>query len=333
MGPRELLKRLSLLIAFLGGLTLFPFDYSLAHSPVHSSAALLTTGAPIFLPLVRRPCGVVEVLCALKTYRYWITFSPPRPFNPNTSTYPTSQQIQTALQQLYNDGWRGLVTYSLDGTLEDVPRIAKQIGFLYVIAGLFWFDDAQRVREHAAALQQVPWIDAFVVGNEGLQFQRYSRAALEQEINTLRTATNRPIATTEPFNQYLADPSLLNLGDWVFPTIHPWFANIRSIPEAVQFVQTSWQTLQSQTAKEVVVKEAWWPTGGGDPAATESRQTEFFQQLAATKVPFIWGEAFDQYWKFETPSLDPGPHWGFHSEYSVPKQIIDSLRSIYTAPY
>jgi hypothetical protein len=127
MGPREQLKRLSLLIALFGGLTLFPFDYSLAHSPVLSSATSLTTGAPIFLPSVRRPCGAVEVLCALKTYRYWIIFSPPRPFNPNTSTYPTPQQIQIALQQLYNEGWRGLVTYSLDGTLEDVPRIAKQI--------------------------------------------------------------------------------------------------------------------------------------------------------------------------------------------------------------
>jgi exo-beta-1,3-glucanase (GH17 family) len=269
----------------------------------------------------------------MKTYRHWITFSPPRPFNPNTSTYPTQPQIQTALQQLYNEGWRGLVTYSLDGTLDNVPRIAKQIGFFYVIAGLFWFDDAQLVREHAAALQQVPWIDAYVVGNEGLQFQRYSRPALEQEINTLRTATNRPVATTEPLNQYIADPSLLNVGDWVFPTIHPWYANISSIPDATQYVQTNCQALQSKTTKDVLVKEAWWPTGGGDSNATESNQTEFFQQLAATDVKFIWGEAFDQYWKNEALANDPGPHWGLHSDYGVPKQIIDALRTIYTAPY
>jgi hypothetical protein len=47
------------------------------------------------------------------------------------------------LQRLFNEGWRGLVTYSMDGTLREVPRIAKEVGFTKVIAGLFWFNNAQ----------------------------------------------------------------------------------------------------------------------------------------------------------------------------------------------
>jgi exo-beta-1,3-glucanase (GH17 family) len=200
---------------------------------------------------------------------------------------------------LYSEGWRGIVTYSMDGTLRQVPRIAKKMGFTQVIAGLFWFDDDQLGRERAAALEEVRRIDGFVLGNEGLEFDRYSRQKLESELTALRADTGHPVTTTETMNQYRNDPSLLMLGDWVFPNIHPWFANIRSIPEAVEFVVHEYEALQTAVpGRTIVVKEAWWPTES-EPAATEANQVAFFEQLAETCVMFIWGEAFDQFWKVE----------------------------------
>lgn len=296
---------------------------------------LQTVAGPptVFLPFLSQSCNPNEIHCALQTYRYWITFAPPRPFNPNTATYPSQEQLRDTLEQLYAEGWRGLVTYSMDGVLANVPRLAKETGFTFVIAGLFWFDDQQLARERDAAIQQAAWIDAFVLGNEGLQFQRYNRTALEQEIVALKTATGSPVATTEPIGQYLADSTLLEVGDWVFPTIHPWYANIRTIPDAVSYVKSNVQTLHAQTSKVVVVKEAWWPTGGGDPAASENNQNEFFRQLSLTGVRFIWGEAYDQYWKVESPPLDPGPHWGFHTDYGMEKSIINALKNIYSEKY
>src|SRR5262249_33594930 len=112
------------------------------------------------LPTTCAPMGPLPD--ALRSCRNWITFAPPAPFNPNTSTSPSDAQLQTALQQLVSEGWRGLVTYSLDGTLADVPRIAKQVGFTMVIAGLFWSDSAQLFREKLAARAQVNFIDGFV---------------------------------------------------------------------------------------------------------------------------------------------------------------------------
>src|SRR3954452_8857125 len=79
--------------------------------------------------------------------RDWITFSPPRPFDPTHAVDPTVAQLRASLQQLHDEGWRGLVTYSLDGTLRAVPQLAKEVGFTRVVAGLFWFDDAQLARE------------------------------------------------------------------------------------------------------------------------------------------------------------------------------------------
>jgi len=273
---------------------------------------------------------------ALLSCRNWISFSPPSPFNPNQNIFPDDGQLNAALTRLFQAGWRGLVTFSLDGTLGDVPRIAKQVGFSEVIAGLFWFDEAQLAREKAAAIAAVQFIDGFVLGNEGLQFGRYTRQRLETEIASLRASTGRPATTNEPFNQYQSDPTLLNVGDWAFPNIHPWLQGIRSVPEAVSFVQTTYQNLQSLTpSRTIVVKESWWPTAvdppANEPAATESNQTAFFKELAATKITFVWGEAYDQFWK--TAEGSQGPHWGFHKSDMTAKDIISALQSVYIGSY
>ena len=289
---------------------------------------------PPFTPACAPTGGLPE---ALTTCRNWITFAPPRPFDPTRSVYPNESQLRDALTRLYREGWRGLVTYSLDGTLSTIPRIAKETGFTQVVAGLFWFDEAQRGRERAAALQQLAFIDGFVLGNEGLQEGRYTRARLETEITALRADTNRPVTTTEPLNQYVADPALLLVGDWAFPNIQPWGqtgAEIKSVPDAARFVQDQYRALQAAApGRTVVIKEAWWPAGGSDPAATEANQTAFFQQLAAAPdVKFVFGEAYDQFWK-ATSARPYEAHFGLHTDRAAAKNAILALQSLYTGPY
>lgn len=276
------------------------------------------------------PCGSLPA--ALLACRNWITFAPPRPFNPDLGAFPTEAELRASLAPLYAEGWRGLVTFSLDGSLSQVPRIAKEVGFTMVIAGLFWFDDAQLARERTAALEQLSWIDGFVLGNEGLQFRRYTRASLQAQMAGLRAATGLAVTTCETLSQYLLDPSLLTLGDWVCLNTHPWLANIRTIPEAVEYVQRWYRAFQTAApGRAVVVNETWWPTGGGDFTASEASQVEFFRRLAGTEVRFVWGEAFDQYWKMaEGPQ---GPFWGYHTDNAIPKRIIRDLQTAYTSAY
>lgn len=270
---------------------------------------------------------------AFLSCRNWITFAPPRPFDPTEGVFPTEAELRAAIARLHEEGWRGLVTYSLDGTLRAVPRIAKDVGFRAVVAGLFWYDDAQLARERAAALAELSSIDGYVLGNEGLQQGRYTRQRLAAELARLKCETGRPVATSETFAQYQGDPTLLTLGDWVFPNLQPWFdPALRTPAEAVAAVQGQYRALQAAAppGRVVVVKEAWWPTAG-DPAATEANQTEFFRLLGATHVRFIFGEAYDQFWKREP--LGQGPHWGLHTDTGAPKQIIHALQSLYTGPY
>jgi exo-beta-1,3-glucanase (GH17 family) len=269
---------------------------------------------------------------ALLKCRNWVTFAPPRPYNPAQNVFPTQAELRASLKQLYQEGWRGLVTYTMDGTLKHIPRLAKEVGFSKVIAGLFWYDAAQLARERKAAHEQLDWIDGFVLGNEGLQFGRYTRSQLETELKRLKAETHRPVATTEPSGPYFQDPTLLTLGDWVFPNIHPWFANIRDIPQAVQFTVSQYQALQKLAPERpIIIKESWWPTGGGDPAANDANQVAFFQQLAKTPLKFIFGEAYDEEWKTDEGSQ--GPHWGYHTADRKPKPAIAALRPIYTRNY
>ncbi len=195
------------------------------------------------------------VPAALLECRSWIAFAPPRPFNPVSGVPASELLLRESLQQLVREGWRGLVTYSLDSLqgLEKIPRIAKEVGFTSVVCGLFWYDTVQLRREWAAALRETTHIDGYVLGNE-------ARAP----------------------------------------------------------------------GRTIVVKECWWPTAG-DAGASETNQTAFFRQLSTTTVRFVWGEAYDQYWK--TAEGPFGPHWGLHTDAATPKALIEALKARYTGPY
>jgi exo-beta-1,3-glucanase (GH17 family) len=265
----------------------------------------------------------------------WIAFAPPYPFNPNTGTFPSEDDLRVSLRQLFAEGWRGLVTYSLDGTLREVPRIAKEVGFEQVVAGVYWHDPDQLGKERTAVLEERSFIDGIVVGNEGLLGGRYSFAQLELEVGSLGAQTGLPVTTSEPPCKYInpscgVEPGLLNLGDFLFPNVQPWCGGITDPIAAAQYVAAQVAALQAAAPDRViVVKEAWWPTGGGHPAATEENQVIFFQNLVARQVPLVWGEAYDQYWKIDACPGNPGPHWGLHTSDGVPKLIIQALKPIF----
>jgi exo-beta-1,3-glucanase (GH17 family) len=278
------------------------------------------------------PCQAGETLLdSLTTCRNWITFAPPSPFNPHTNTYPSEEQLKRALQTLFNDGWRGLITYSMEGNLKDVPRLAKQIGFKRVIAGIYWYNQASLTSERQAALNAPQdSIDGFLLGNEGLQEKRYTFDALKNEIAKLKHDTGKPVVTSESYSKYVEVAELINTGDWVFPNIHPWFANLKSIPLATQYVQDTYNKLKKAAPnRTIVIKETWWPTDS-DPSATEAVQAKFFQELAAKgkNLKFVFGEAYDQSWK---PGAES--HFGLYTTTDQPKLTIINLKNTYSGNY
>src|SRR5262249_13079921 len=140
------------------------------------------------------------------------------PYNPN----PSDQQFTADLTALYQEGWRGLVTYTLLGTYADIPRIAKSLGFSYVIAGIYYPTNSTEVAA-ASSPGVLPYANGFVVGNDGLQDGRYTYSELTSAIVQVQQATGKPVTTSEPGGQYYTgspySQQLLALGDWLFPNI------------------------------------------------------------------------------------------------------------------
>lgn len=248
----------------------------------------------------------------------WIAYAPTN-FDPTVNRYPSEESLKQDLTLLYNYGFRGVVTYGAQSTLADIPRIAKDVGFEGVIMGI-WDIDSQE--EIANASLVVEYVDGYCVGNEGLN-ARYSLEDLNQVIASLKGSTGKPVTTTEQIFDYYND-KVLNIGDWIFPNIHPFLSEVKEPKKAVQWIGKHYNLLRKHSGPDRIIlfKEVGWPTSG-EPQATESNQKRFFLNIQKTDIPFVYFEAFDQRWKND---LSVEPHWGLFNSRRSPKRFISSIK-------
>ena len=273
----------------------------------------LTTPTPTFEDKMRMLQEKLSSLC-------WVAYSPSH-FDPDKGVYPAKMDIQEDLRALYNAGFRGLVTYGADPVLEHVPRLARESGFEGVIMGVWSPTNAEEIANTKTAKD---YVDGYSVGNEGLFFGRYDFNALKAAMDDVRAATHKPVATAEVLSSYFGDAKLRDLGDWVFPTAHPYWNGAKSPQPAVNWTQqqfTALSGLYTSTHKLIVFKEVGLPTAG-DPQVSESGQAEYYRLLRKTNVKFFYFEAFDQPWKTSQPVE---PHWGLFKSDRSPKPVVNNV--------
>ena len=239
----------------------------------------------------------------------WVDYAPTN-FNPDEGLMPSTESIAEDLRTLYEVGFRGIVTYEAGGVFAEIPRLAREAGFEGVLMGLWTPGDEA---EAQAAVNAAPYVDGYVVGNEGLSFDRYEFPVLEKAINDLRQKTGKPVTTTEVLSLY-NDENLLRLGDWLFPNAHPYWQSITDPIAAVNWTVSIYDSLlQKAPPGGIVLKEVGLPTAG-DQKASEYQQAEYYARLRDKHVRFMYFEAFDQPWKTED---GVGAHWGlFNSDRS-----------------
>ena len=77
--------------------------------------------------------SAASVLAAITTARSWITYAPST-VQGDTSypCAPSAAQIEQDLLQLYDEGWRNLVTYNLLGNYAQIPQIAKHVAVVHL---------------------------------------------------------------------------------------------------------------------------------------------------------------------------------------------------------
>lgn len=283
------------------------------------------------------PAQAEETLADLFAGLDWVSFAPTH-FDPMTGTYPEEMSLREDLQVLCRLGFHGIITYDAWLTLRHIPRLAREACFRGVIMGIWCLSrvdpgcSRERIEaEFRNAVEASPFVDGYAVGNEGLN-QRYTRAELEDTVARLKAATGKPVTTSEQIDDYMADQSLLALGDFILPIVHPFWHEVRSPQSAAQWTADQYERLkallvqQGLREKPVFFKEVGLPTAGCTECSEEN-QAAYYRWLGRLRsnrlILFAYFEAYDQPWKTWHPVE---PHWGLLRSDRSPKKFLQGPR-------
>lgn len=285
--------------------------------------------------------GQPDVLTFLQTSRAWINYIPTAPFDFQIGQEPvTEDHLRADLEFLYDTGFRGLVTNAVTYGLESAPRIAKEVGFEYVIAKLWWPDEEILEVEKANLAQEIAYVDAIVIGNEPIH-KAYLRgvppddalARLKLEITLMKTLYDVPVTTGLHREEWMLYPELATeIGDFTFPNLQPWWGLIRNDGELAARWVIDVYTLMTTTPgmppdRVVVAQEACYPSATLEPdrypGATEAEQLRFYEILIESGIPFVYGFSFDQ--TFAEASSPPGGFGGLWRGDATAKPAVDIL--------
>ena len=250
----------------------------------------------------------------------WVAYFPTNA-NPVTGLDPERVSVQADLALLRKAGFTGLLTYGSSGMIgRELPALAQAAGFRGMIVGVW---DPKSAQEMVVAKEagKNPIVSGYCVGNEGLG-QRYNIKELSAAMQELRDATSKPTTTAEQLDDY-SDPEMQQLGDWIFPTVHPYFHHQLDPEDAVDWTVRAYVRLKRKSGRFVWFKEVGLPTAGSKTEnLSEANQNLYYAALAKTEVRFVYFEAFDLPWKNHPPVE---PHWGiFHADRS-PKVLGQRL--------
>jgi exo-beta-1,3-glucanase (GH17 family) len=259
----------------------------------------------------------------------WVAFSPTH-YQPDYGRMPGMDNLRADLRLLRKAGFSGLVTYTAKGILgEKLPQIAREEGFSHLIVGIWNPLDPEEL-QRAEAASKIEITKGFVMGNEGLYPKddhpaRYTICQLKERMNGLRRMTGKPVTTSEDSSAYERDRELAEIGDWIFPNAHPYWAGYSDPRQAFEWTRQFFRSLARAHTLPVVLKEVGLPTFSGPQGMDgEGAQAEYYRLLgspsssADKRIDFVYFEAFDQSWKKGAVENS----WGLFRADGTPKKAV-----------
>ena len=251
----------------------------------------------------------------------------------NIANFPTEKEVLDDLT-LINERANAVRTYSVEGVLGDIPRLAAQTE-LEVSVGIWLSSDVTRNQHELKRLAQIAptfnsKVKSIVVGNEVLLRQELTAIEIINHIQQVRRIVkNIPITVAETWDIWLKNPELAQHVDFITAHVLPYWEGI-SVYDAPEYVMSRYQELQRTfPGKPIIIGEVGWPSAGRqfrDAVPSQFNQTHFlrnFLELAhAEQVQYFAMEAFDQPWK--TQEGEVGRYWGIYDASRQPKQVFES---------
>ncbi|AZE59723.1 MULTISPECIES: glycosyltransferase [Pseudomonas fluorescens group] len=237
---------------------------------------------------------------------------------PQKNQFPTDEQMRQdlAIMSKLTDNIR---TYSVDGTLGDIPKLAEEFG-LRVTLGIWISPDLERnEREIQRAIEIANTsrsVVRLVVGNEALFRKEITPEALIVLLDRVRAAVKVPVTTSEQWHIWEKNPQLAKHVDLIAAHILPFWEYI-PMDKAGQYVIDRAKDLKKAFPKKpLLLSEVGWPSNGRMRGGNESSPADqaiylrtLVNKLNRQGYNYFVIEAFDQPWKVSDEG-SAGAYWG-----------------------
>ena len=240
---------------------------------------------------------------------------------PQKDQYPTDDEMRRDLE-IISKLTDNIRTYSVDGTLGDIPKLAEEFG-LRVTIGIWISPDLERnEREIQKAIELANnsrSVVRVVVGNEALFREEITPEDLIVLLDRVRAAVKVPVTTSEQWHIWEKYPQLAKHVDLIAAHILPYWEFI-PVDKAGEFVLDRARDLKKLFPKKpLLLSEVGWPSNGrmrGGADASPADQAIYLRNLVNTLnrrgYNYFVIEAFDQPWKASDEG-SVGAYWGVYN--------------------
>ncbi|MBF0179199.1 MAG: glycosyltransferase [Magnetococcales bacterium] len=249
--------------------------------------------------------------------------------DPQKNIHPTVEQIDADLALLAGKTY-AVRSYTVEGVLAEIPRLAHKHGINVMVGG--WID-TDEARNNAEIERLIKTVNAnaqnvvrVIVGNESLLHDRIPIEKLMKYLDRVREAVNAPVSTAEPWHIWLKHPELLKHVDFITVHMLPYWEGIEQ-EKAVDYILYRMHELkEAYPNKPIIIGEVGWPSEGRTRMNAKTglaEQATFLRRFLARaikeKYVYYVIEAFDQPWKSNSLERGVGSYWGVYNADREPK--------------
>lgn len=314
---------------------------------MRAHAGYVDTGTPPHLDMLNRFNLLIFIAVAVATIGIWAYLNQPQeqppwpqivkgfsfsPFRAHQDAIkhilPSEQEIEADLALLAGKT-HAVRTYSTEGTLAAVPRLAKKYNINVTVGA--WIDaDLERNEREIAKLIEITNANRnvvrVIVGNEVLLHNYIPVEKLIEYLERVRHAVKVPVSTADTWYVWYSHMELEAHVDYIAAHLLPYWEK-QPVEKAVSFARDKVELLETlYPDKPVIIGEVGWPSNGrtrGAAVASQSNQAMFLRQfleLAAEEdYTYYIMEAFDQPWKRGSTEGAIGAYWGVYDVDRQPK--------------
>src|ERR1700733_3430121 len=222
---------------------------------------------------------------------------------------------------------RAIRTYASTQGLEQVPKIAAELGLNVTLGAWIGTDNARNEREIASALDLArhnPNVKRLVVGNETVFRHEHTAAELVQFVQRVKRESPVPVASAENWRIFIEHPELGNAVDQIFAHIIPYWEGVPKETAVDRSLEIYDQLQAAFPGKTIVVGEYGWPSAGRNfeqsmpgPITQAVVLRNFVARATVLGIDYNIVEAIDQPEKLFEGNV--GPYWGILNASLRPK--------------